>query len=225
MIVATWNVRGMQQLPRQSTIFDFVRKHKIDVIGLLETKLKTKNYTFLMKNKFKECRNADNFNLSDRSRMLLLWNPSQVDLEIIQVDLQTIHTKIRCKTSNNTFFFTLVYDGHSISDRRPLSDSLIEYVPRDEPSLVSGDFNNVMGYNERVGENVPSEYEVKNMVDTCALLGLEDVMSTGCRFTRSEGGILSKIDRALVNDAWNTHNYIATTEFFPAKVYSCHDRS
>lgn len=63
MIVATWNVRGMQQFPRQAAIRDFVSKHKTDVMGLLETKLKTKNYSYLMKNKFKEWRNADNFHL------------------------------------------------------------------------------------------------------------------------------------------------------------------
>ncbi|KAL1554772.1 hypothetical protein AAHA92_15296 [Salvia divinorum] len=139
MIVATWNVREMQQLSKQAVIADFVRKHKIDMIGLLETKLKAKNYSYLMKNRFKEWKNIDNFNKSDKSRMLLLWNPSRVALELINVDVQTIHTKIRCLISNNCFYFTLIYGNHTIPDRRPLSDSLIEYVPHDEPSLVSGE--------------------------------------------------------------------------------------
>ncbi|XP_042005918.1 uncharacterized protein LOC121754660 [Salvia splendens] len=145
-----------------------------------------------------------------------------VELELIHVDVQTIHTKIRCLVSDNSFNFTLVYGNHTISDRRPLWDSLIEFVPQDEPALVSGDFNNVMAEDEIVGGNAPTEYEVKNMVDTCALLGLEDVMSTGCRFKRSEGGILSKIDRAMVNEAWYASGYMAATEYLPPGAYTDH---
>ncbi|XP_042009116.1 nucleolin 1-like [Salvia splendens] len=65
--------------------------------------------------------------------------------------------------------------------RHPLWESLVEHVMQDEPTLVSGDFNNVLAEDERVGGSVPTEYEIKNMVDTCALLGLEDIMATGCK--------------------------------------------
>ncbi|KAL1554773.1 hypothetical protein AAHA92_15296 [Salvia divinorum] len=117
MIVATWNVREMQQLSKQAVIADFVRKHKIDMIGLLETKLKAKNYSYLMKNRFKEWKNIDNFNKSDKSRMLLLWNPSRVALELINVDVQTIHTKIR----------PLSHAGHArIHQHCPLCSAHIE---------------------------------------------------------------------------------------------------
>ena len=177
MIVATWNIRGLQQVPCQAAVADFVKKHKIDMIGLLETKLKHKNYTFLMRNKFKGWSNIDNFDMSDKRRMLLIWNPKRVELEVINIDVQTIHTKIRCLASNHSFHFTLVYGEHTIPDRRGLWDSLIEHVQQGEPTLVSGDFNNVMAADERVGGIVPTEYEIKNMVDTCALLGLEDIMA------------------------------------------------
>ncbi|KAL1532348.1 hypothetical protein AAHA92_32372 [Salvia divinorum] len=222
MIVATWNVRGMQQLPRQAAIADFVHKHKIDVVGLLETKLKKQNVEYFLKNKFNEWKAVDNFELINNSRMLLLWNPRRVELEVVSVEEQAIHAKIRCLTSNNSFNFTLVYGLHSVPDRRPLWDSLIDHVLQDVPTLVSGDFNNVLSADERVGGVVPTEYEIKNMVDTCALLGLEDIMSTGCRFTWTNRRTLSKIDRAMINDAWFTKGYLASTEFLPSGAYSDH---
>ncbi|XP_041995804.1 uncharacterized protein LOC121745925 [Salvia splendens] len=167
MIVATWNIRGPQQLPTQAAIVDFVRTHKIDVMGLLETKFKKENYTFFLENNFREWKAVDNFELIGNSRMLLIWNPIKVELEPIRVEEQAIYAKSRCLTSNNSFHFVLVYGLHTIPDRRPLWDSLVEHVMQDEPTFVSGDFNNVLAEDERVGGSVPTEYEIKNMVDTC----------------------------------------------------------
>ncbi|KAL1563066.1 hypothetical protein AAHA92_05573 [Salvia divinorum] len=60
------------------------------------------------------------------------------------------------------------------------------------------------------------------MVDTCALLGLEDIMSTGCRFTWTNRGTSSKFDRAMINYGWFTKGYIASTNFIPSGAYSDH---
>ncbi|XP_042016569.1 uncharacterized protein LOC121764587 [Salvia splendens] len=185
MIVATWNIRGLQQLPTQAAIVDFVRTCRIDVMGLLETKFTKENYTFFLENYFRDWKAVDNFEMIENSRMLLIWNPSRVELEPIKVEEQAIYAKIRCLTSNNSFHFVLVYGLHTVADRRPLWDSLVEQVVQDEPTLVSGDFNNVLADDERVGGIVPTEYEIKNMVDTCALLGfnklVEDNWATNIR--------------------------------------------
>ncbi|XP_042056358.1 uncharacterized protein LOC121800935 [Salvia splendens] len=222
MIVATWNIRGLQQLPTQAAVVDFVRTHKIDVMGLLETKFTKENYTFFLENNFRDWKAVDNFELIENSRMLLIWNPSRVELEPIRLEEQAIYAKIRCLTSNNSFHFVLVYGLHTIPDGRPLWDSLVEHVMQDEPTLVSGDFNNVLADDERIGGTVPTEYEIKNMVDTCALLGLEDIMSTGCKYTWTNHAISSKIDRAMINDAWFTKGYLASTEFSPSGSYTDH---
>lgn len=54
MIVTTWNVRGLQQPPRQAAVTDFIKNNKVDVMGLLETKMKTNNFKFFMHNNFPE---------------------------------------------------------------------------------------------------------------------------------------------------------------------------
>ncbi|KAL1563065.1 hypothetical protein AAHA92_05572 [Salvia divinorum] len=135
MIIATWNVRGMQQLPRQAAIVDFVQKDKIDVVGLLEAKLKKHNYDYFLKNKFNDWKVVNYFDLINNNRILLLWNPWHVELKIVSVEEQAIHSKIRCLTSNNSFNFTLVYGLHTVPDKRPLWDSLIDHVLQDEPTL------------------------------------------------------------------------------------------
>ncbi|XP_042067244.1 uncharacterized protein LOC121810547 [Salvia splendens] len=100
------------------------------------------------------------------------------------------------------------------SDRRPLWDSLVEHVVQDESTLFSGDFNNVLAEDERVGGSVLTEYEIKKMVDTCALLGLEDIMSTGCEYTWTNHAISSKIDREfLPSGAYTDHSPAVTTLF------------
>lgn len=224
MIIATWNIRGLQNLPTQAAVVDLVKKHKIDVMGILETKFTTENdnYKFFLQNNFRDWKAVDNFAQFENSRILLLWNPNKVELEPTLVEEQAIYARIRCLTSNNSFNFILVYGAHTIPDRRPLWDSLIDHVLQDQPTLLSGDFNNVLAEDERVGGVPPREFEIKNMVDTCALLGLEDIMSTGCKFTWTNRTISSKIDRAMVNEAWFSKGYLATTDFLPSGAYTDH---
>ncbi|KAL1554962.1 hypothetical protein AAHA92_15458 [Salvia divinorum] len=101
-------------------------------------------------------------------------------------------------------------------------DSLIEFIVEDQPALVSGDFNCMMSPDERVWDRVAIEYEMKDPIDTCALLGMDDVPYTGCKFTWSNGSRFSKIDRTLVNEAWNSSGHLASTVFNLAGSHSDH---
>ena len=183
MSVSSWNVRGMQQPNRHATIVDVIRSNKVDVMGLLETKMEASCLNFFLENYFPHWRSANNFHAIPGGRMLLIWNPETVDVEPISIGQQTINAKIRCLISNNYFNFSLVYGLYNPTKRLPMWDSLIEFIVEEQPGLVSGDLNCVMAPDERVGDRIATEYEMKDPIDTCALLGLKDVPYTGCKLT------------------------------------------
>ncbi|KAL1531175.1 hypothetical protein AAHA92_33883 [Salvia divinorum] len=101
-------------------------------------------------------------------------------------------------------------------------DSLIEFIVGDQPTLVSSDLNCVVSPDERVRDRVATGYEMKDPIDTCALLGMKDVPYMGCKFTWSNGSRFSKIDRTLVNEAWHNTRHLASTMFKPTGSHSDH---
>ena len=73
MIVTTWNMRGMQQLGRHAAVVDIIKSNKVDVMGLLETKMEATFY-------FPNWKSINNFHAIPGGRMLLLWNPGTADV-------------------------------------------------------------------------------------------------------------------------------------------------
>ncbi|KAL1531174.1 hypothetical protein AAHA92_33882 [Salvia divinorum] len=86
MIVATWNVRGMQQPSRHAAVVDIIISNRVDVMGLLETKMVTKNCDFFLRNYFLDWKSVNNSHAIRRGHMLPLWNPAKADVEIIKVE-------------------------------------------------------------------------------------------------------------------------------------------
>ncbi|XP_042032272.1 uncharacterized protein LOC121778967 [Salvia splendens] len=196
MIVATWNVRGMQQPCKHAAVVDIIRSNEVDVMGLLETKMEATCLKYLLENYFPNWKSINNFHDIPGGRMLLLWNPDTADVVPISIGEQTINAKIKCLISNNFFNFSLVYGLYSPTQRLPIWESLIEFIVEEQPGLVSGDLNCVMAPDERVGDR--------------------------CKLTWTNGTRFSKSDRVLVNEAWHNSNYVAATVFQPTRYHSDH---
>lgn len=91
MKIATWNIRGFNKPLKQNEVKTLIQKHTIDICGLLETKLNANRLDFVMRSKFAEFNQVNNFHLHGCGRMLVLWNPSKVDLQILDISSQMIH--------------------------------------------------------------------------------------------------------------------------------------
>ena len=149
MIITTWNVRGMQPPERHPVVADQIKRNRVDIMGVVETKMKMTSLKAFMARYFPSWK--FNFVIADRNgtcRMLLLWNPQTAAVEVCAMEQQVIHTKIRCVRSWNSFLFSLVYGLHSPEIGQSLWDSLVDFGLQSEPYLVSGDFNPVMHVDE-----------------------------------------------------------------------------
>lgn len=222
MICATWNVRGLHKPQKQAAVRELVRNKKVDLLGLVETKLSFSSLRILLSNHFAGWNVINNFDLVPGGRILLLWNPAKIDVVTIIREKQVIHTTISCLVTNNSFNFSLVYGFWSVANRRELWDSLLLHTQHNQPLLLAGDFNCVLSEDDRIGNRPPTEYEIKDFVDTTAFLGLEDVPASGAKYTWTDGSIFSKIDRVMVNNHWFEANFLCRAEFTPPGVHSDH---
>lgn len=104
MLVATRNIRGFNRPLKQKSVCTLVHNHKIDVFGILKSKLYKKALSSLMKIDFPDMLAIHNFDLSDKGRILVIWNPKTVGLNILEMSDQHIHVNITCSLSMKSFF-------------------------------------------------------------------------------------------------------------------------
>ena len=223
MIVACWNIRGFSTPLKHNGVKHLIKKHAIDVLGLLETKISMEKLQWIMYHRFPNWMQVNNFSSHGAGRILVIWNPMKVSLVSIETNAQAMHCKISCNISKVSFFVSFIYGFHSIVARRPLWENLkVHGSQLMAPWMVLGDFNNVLHDGERVNGADISSYEVRDFSDCCQQVGLSDLQSLGCRLTWTNGRVWSKIDRVLVNHYWLQEGHYGSAHFWPSGCLSDH---
>jgi hypothetical protein len=77
------------------------------------------------------------------TRVVVLWNPSTVHVDVLDSSPQFIHVSIQCLSSHLTFAASFVYGYNTISACRTLWDGLKSWASTG-PWLVMGDFNSTL---------------------------------------------------------------------------------
>ncbi|XP_039169344.1 uncharacterized protein LOC104431430 [Eucalyptus grandis] len=123
---------------------------------------------------------------------------------------QAIHGGLLCLNSGSSFNLFVIYAEHSFVLRRPLWNELmrLSLVLSNSPWIIAGDFNAIRDASDRADS---SNYWIPSFNDfgeCLAEAGLEDLRYVGNRFTwATSSGLnrrLRKIDRVLINSAWNS---------------------
>ncbi|KAL9244383.1 hypothetical protein vseg_018163 [Gypsophila vaccaria] len=218
-----WNVRGMNSHAKQREIKWFLDKNKLDLFGLLETKVASCSMNKVVSSVCEGWSVCTNSSWHKGGRVWLLWNPSKLNSNVLHIDSQCIVAEAQDRVSQGRFLFSLVYAFNSAADRLGLWELLPKYKNYTGPWVVCGDFNNVLFLNERLGSEVQmAEIEpFRKCVNECDLV---DMKSTGAFFTwnNKQSGdhrVFSRIDRVLVNGAWISSNPDWVAHFFPEGVF------
>jgi len=94
------------------------------VCGLLETKLVSSKLQFMHRFWLKRWNIISNMEATSTARVVVLWNPSTIHVELIDSSPQAIHIFIRSLSTYHTFASTFVYGFNTIIARRSFWDSL-----------------------------------------------------------------------------------------------------
>lgn len=153
----------------------------------------------------------------------MLWNPSKVVVQSVETYPQVIHCQVICKVTINSFFVSFVYGFNSIISRRPFWDYLGTVGQSlSQLWLLLGDFNNVLRIEEKINGTDITPYEIRDMMECCLSLGLNDLQSVGCLYTWTDNSVWYKLDRVMVNNHWMFAGYYGQANFLPSGCLSDH---
>ncbi|XP_061375403.1 uncharacterized protein LOC133317554 [Gastrolobium bilobum] len=204
MIVASWNIRGFNMPLKHQGVQYFLRKRSIDVLAILETKLTALLVENILKRKFGDWKFTHNLSSHSAGRIVILWRPQKVTLNVLQSSAQIIHCNLLDKNSGKNVCMSFVYGLHSITARRALWLNLLSIgANMNSPWLVFGDFNSILCTADRVNGTAVSTYEIRDFQDCCLEFGLSNLNSHGSYFSWTNGRVWSKLDRVLCNNLWS----------------------
>ncbi|KAL0928336.1 hypothetical protein M5K25_000211 [Dendrobium thyrsiflorum] len=205
-----------KEISQQSSVSVAVKKSaravsfNLDMMCILETRIHPvslqKPFFEVTHNVFPNENSCNNFDKSPSGRIWVKWNASKINFTPHHISSQLITGSIT-SISNSPLQLTVIYASNSSTERRELWSLISQIAPhQDVPWIIMGDFNCCWYVSEKLGGLAISQgslVEFNNMIfDNC----LRDLNTVGCSYTwfnqRSDKPIHIKLDRALVNIAW-----------------------
>ncbi|XP_074282927.1 uncharacterized protein LOC141607475 [Silene latifolia] len=127
-------------------------KNKIGLYGLVETKVKSTNFTTVLNNLGQRWYGINNNMHHPGGRVWIIWLPQIFNVHLVHSSDQQITVDVTDMQSGDHFWFTVVYGSNSDTERVHLWHELQDL--KDQCNIawcVVGDFNAILHYNERVG--------------------------------------------------------------------------
>ncbi|XP_061368621.1 uncharacterized protein LOC133311578 [Gastrolobium bilobum] len=227
MNIIIWNCRGAGKSRLKSILSAYVRKHRVDIVILLETRISgPKAQNVIKKLGFK------NF-LVEEARgyaggIWALWNQPNFTIHRLEQSHQVIHMKIEWN-NKETFILSAVYASPQLDQRAILWEDLRNFSNSTrDPWLIAGDFNDIIGAHEKKGGAPVDQARCLSFakaVDDCKLLdlGADGPYFTwkGPKFAHLDR-VFKRLDRAMANGDWLARFDKATVKTLP-RVYSDHN--
>ncbi|KAL9347262.1 hypothetical protein Peur_058628 [Populus x canadensis] len=221
MLIRSWNIRGLNSPLKQHEVGNLMRKNKLDVCGLLETKLVSFKMTSMQKFRLKKWKVLSNAAAASTARIVVLWNPATVNVDLIGFSAQGLHVLIYSLVHQFRFYASFVYGLNTVTAKRSLWTDLRNWSPN-SPWLILGDFNSLLSQADKHHGKPVSNYEIADFRQCCSNLGLTDLNYSSCHFTWSNGRVRSKLDRAFVNPFWSFDHSSVHVHFDNLRAFSYH---
>ncbi|PWA61504.1 RNA-directed DNA polymerase, eukaryota, Reverse transcriptase zinc-binding domain protein [Artemisia annua] len=148
-----------------------------------------------------------------------------VDLTVVAMDDQVIHTCIRFKIDKKELFCSFIYAHNRYTQRRPLWRNLIihKHYVRNRPWCLLGDFNSALNLEDRVEGSSVIDIAMREFKECVEVIEVFDVNRSGLQFTwnqkpRGTDGKLKKIDRIMANLAFTDAFIGAHAIFQPYRI-------
>ncbi|KAK4397729.1 hypothetical protein Sango_1248400 [Sesamum angolense] len=167
------NVRGLNRSLKQNGVAHLIKNNQPCILGILETKLAATVIPKIIHRSFSRWCQANNFDTIAGGRILIIWNPTVIDLHQEDISFQVINCHVTNKFSQLSFYISFTYGLYTIVNRRSMWEKLLELGRSlSMPWLILGDFNWVKSPAEKQLGVPPTWYELKDFADCCLALGL-----------------------------------------------------
>ncbi|KAK9668761.1 hypothetical protein RND81_13G084700 [Saponaria officinalis] len=223
MKICAWNVRGCNSPLKLKEVSDFFQGNHIDVLGILEIRIRRKKASKIIRANFRCLSVFYNYDVHTNGRIWIVWNTRTVSVLPLFIHAQFIHCKLTHHDTNISCFSTFVYGSNDPTVRLGLWDALCSLVPSVQDWVVLGDFNVIRDVSERVSSVLPNLDDILAFNSCILSCGLVDLRGTGCEYTwtnNQDGSdrVWSKLDRALVNGGWLDHFPSSNVNFLTSGI-------
>ncbi|XP_020259351.1 uncharacterized protein LOC109835749 [Asparagus officinalis] len=205
MTMLIWNVRSMNNVGRRRDIKRHIHSLKPNVVGLLETKVKSAKAYRITKCIPSHWSYCNNYTASNKGRIWVAWDADVWNGTVISVTLQQITIKLQ-NIGGFSMMLGVIYGENSEQIRSSLWTDIrnISAQLNNLPWLLVGDFNVCRFTSEKIGGIKLNAKKLKEFNDCLQICGLSDIKSTGSSWTwhnnqEGIGRIYGKLDRALGN--------------------------
>ncbi|XP_052180824.1 uncharacterized protein LOC127794010 [Diospyros lotus] len=179
MQIVAWNVRGLNQAPKQFEVRSFISSQKLTFVALLETRVQERHAADVSHNVMPFWNWDFNYDTCDGGRIWIGYDPNALSVQTLLKSDQDIHVKV---TSSEILIpFVLSWDFNVCRDCSEMRGGNTSF------SLGMRRFNYFLS---------------STSLQDLAYSGPK-LTWTNKRF--GEECILMKLDRALVNDDWLSH--------------------
>nr|KYP40532.1 hypothetical protein KK1_038131 [Cajanus cajan] len=210
MRVGTFNCRGLGGDVKRRHISELIRSEELDFIAIQESKLEMCNREFCAH--LWGSTEFEWFASPSQGRsggLLSIWNSNRGKL-LFTFSGSSFHgVYLRWGVDAYSCVVVNVYSRCQLVDKRQLWEELImsKHGFGSCCWCIVGDFNTVRRLDERKG--VTGDYGARDMEEFNSFIRnmeLIDVPLVGKRFTfRSDGSMMSRLDRVLVLESWSAH--------------------
>uniref|UniRef100_A0A2N9GXU6 Reverse transcriptase domain-containing protein n=1 Tax=Fagus sylvatica TaxID=28930 RepID=A0A2N9GXU6_FAGSY len=218
----TWNVRGLNDPKKRVVLKNWLRKWKVDVVCLQETKLDKvdgRMISSIWGNRFAGWEVLDAAHTA--GGVLLLWDKRVVERIDSKVGMFSVSCHWKSLGDGFEWVGTGVYGPNRDDSRSELWAELVEVRNQwSQPWCIFGDFNVVRFPSERRGcvRVTPAMEEFSDFIDGFNLI---DLPLNGGLYSWCNGAAnpsMSRIDRVLVSTDWEEHYPDVVQKLMPKPI-------
>lgn len=194
-----WNVKELNKPLKQREMGEYLKKHQINLAGLLETKVTLHN----LQNSLNRCAKGwtylNNYGCSANGRIWLILKATEICVMHQVTHGEFIHCLIKERNTDFTCALTVIYGSNNMEERRELWEGLkLIGSTITMPWSICGDFNSPLTSEDRIGGQLINDNEIRDFQAMMNVLNLVDIKTMGRHFTWTNKHIWSKLTELSV---------------------------
>ncbi|XP_074305736.1 uncharacterized protein LOC141640956 [Silene latifolia] len=182
--------QGFNKLVKHLEVVNFLQHNRIDILGLLETRVKLNKSHRILRSKFKKYSNFCNYNMHHNGRIWLLWDTSTTKVSVLQEHAQN----------------SLIQQSHQTGPWVVMGDFNVVRYAHEKISNTPPDLTDMTDFNSCLSE--------------CGLDDMHGSGIDFTWFNKQEvtTRVYSKLDRVLINADWLISFTQTTAQFLPPGI-------
>lgn len=183
MRFASWNVKGLNKGPHQKLLVNFISLYKLDLMGVLETKVSLIMFFFVFKKIQKNWKWLFNYEHHYNGHVWVGWNPNVWDITLHSMSSQHITCLAKFLEKDYSFLVSFLYAHNDALDRNSLCQDIASIGCTSFPWCLLGDFNYMVNLFKVSGGREHWTPDMQAFKDRITSNGLGHVRTVGDLFT------------------------------------------